>query len=44
MSGMMTLAVGIGMAALSVVLFIVSVVYRQTAGRKIRKELSEDYE
>ena len=44
MSGVMILAMGIGMAALSVVLFIVSVVYRQTTGRKIRKELSEDYE
>lgn len=44
MSGMMILAVGIGMAALSVVLVIVSVVYRRTVGRKIRKELSQDYE
>lgn len=44
MSGMVILAAGIGMVLLSAVLFLVSVVYRQTAGRKIREALSRDYE
>lgn len=44
MNGMVILTVGIGMMLLSVVLFIVGVVYHQTAGRKIREALSRDYE
>lgn len=44
MSGMMILAAGIGMAALSVILFIGSIVYRQTAGKRIREELKREYE
>lgn len=43
MSGMMTVAAGAGMGILAVVLFVASIVYRQTAGRKIREELRRDY-
>lgn len=44
MSGIMVMMAGIGMAVLSVVLFVVSIVYRRTAGRKIREELKREYE
>ncbi len=44
MSGVMILAAGIGMVVLSVFLFAASLVYRRTAGRKIREELMRDYE
>ncbi len=44
MSGIVILAVGIGMVLLSAVLFMVSIIYRQTAGKKIREALSRDYE
>lgn len=44
MSGIMILAVGIALAVAAVILFIASVVYRQTAGRRIREELTRDYE
>lgn len=44
MSGIMIMMAGIGMAFLSVVLFVLSIVYRKTAGRKIREELTREYE
>lgn len=44
MRGVVILAAGIGMVAFSAVLFMVSIVYRQTAGKKIREALSRDYE
>lgn len=44
MSGVVILAAGIGMVVFSVVLLIVSIVYRQTAGKKIREALSRDYD
>ena len=44
MSGIMIMAAGIGMAVLSVILFVVSIVYRKTAGKKIREELKREYE
>lgn len=44
MSGIMIMTVGIGMAVLSVILFLTSIVYRRTAGRKIREELKREYE
>lgn len=34
MSGIVILAVGIGMVLLSAVLFMVSIIYRQTAGKE----------
>lgn len=44
MSGSIILGVGIGLIALAAVLFIVSIVYRKTAGKKIRDELRDEYE
>ena len=44
MGGIMVLFGGIGMVVLSVILLIVSVAYRKTAGRKIRDELMREYE
>ncbi len=44
MNGIMLLIIGICLGILSVILFIASIIYRQTAGRKIRKNLKRDYE
>lgn len=44
MSGIVILDVGICLTALAAVLFIVSIVYRKTAGKKIRDELRDEYE
>lgn len=44
MSGILIMMAGIGMAVLSVALFVVSIVYRKTAGKKIREELKREYE
>lgn len=44
MSGIVMIAAGMGMGVLAAALFAASVVYRQTAGRKIREELRRDYE
>lgn len=44
MSGVVIVVVGIGMVLLSMILFIVSIVYRQTAGKKIREALLRDYD
>lgn len=44
MSGIMIMTAGIGMAVLSMVMFVVSLVYRRTAGRKISEELKREYE
>lgn len=44
MNGMMITAVGIGMVALSLILFAASVVYRKTVGRRIRAELMREYD
>lgn len=44
MSGIVVLGLGIGIIVLSVVLFAASVVYKKTAGRRIREELKKEYE
>lgn len=44
MSGIMMIGLGIGLVIFSMVLFVESIIYRQTVGRKIRKELMRDYE
>lgn len=44
MSGIVITWIGIGMIVLAVILFIASIVYRNTAGRKIREELVKEYE
>lgn len=44
MNGMMTIVAGISLVVFSMLLFVVSIVYRKTAGRKIREELMREYE
>lgn len=44
MSGIIITKIGIGMIALAVILFIISIVYRNTAGKKIQEELGKEYE
>ena len=44
MNGTIIVGSGIGMLVLAVILFIVSVVYRNTTGKKIREELKSEYE
>ena len=44
MSGIIISEIGIGMIALAVILFIISIVYRNTAGKKMQGELGEEYE
>lgn len=43
MNGTIIAGIGIGMVALANILFISSVVYRNTAGKKIREELGKEY-
>lgn len=43
MSGIIITEIGIGMSVLAVILFIASIVYRNTAGKKIREELGKEY-
>lgn len=42
--GIIILSVGIGMILFALLLFITSIIYRKTAGRKIQEELSKEYE
>lgn len=44
MSGIMITGIGISMIIFAVVLFIISIVYRNTAGKKIKEELGKEYE
>lgn len=44
MGGIVILGLGIGMIVLSAVLFVASVVYKKTAGKRIREELKREYE
>lgn len=44
MSGSVILGVGIALIVLAAILFVMSIVYRKTAGRKIRDELRDEYE
>lgn len=43
MSGIIIMGVGIGMIVFAIILFIVSVAYRKTAGKRIREELGKEY-
>lgn len=38
------IGLGCGMIGLSVAVFVMSVVYRMTAGKRIKQELREEYE
>lgn len=42
-SGVIILAIGISMMVFAVILFIISIVYRKTAGKRIREELGKEY-
>lgn len=42
--GIIILSVGIGMILFALLLFITSIIYRKTAGRKIQEKLSKEYE
>ncbi len=44
MSGTIILGIGIGLVVLSVVVFAISIIYRKTAGKRIREELKKEYE
>lgn len=44
MSGVILTGIGIGMIVFAVILFIISIVYRNTAGKKIQEELGKEYE
>ncbi len=44
MSGIMIVVTGMTMILLAVILLIVSVVYRKTAGKKILETLGQEYE
>lgn len=44
MSGTIILGIGIGLIILSIMLFVVSIIYRKTAGRRIQEELKREYE
>lgn len=43
MSGIVIVGIGIGMIVLAVILFIASIVYRNTAGKRVQKELGKEY-
>lgn len=42
--GIIILSIGIGMVLFAALLFIASMIYQKTAGRKIREELNKEYE
>lgn len=43
MNGIIILVTGIGMIMLAAILFVMSIAYRKTAGRRIREELEKEY-
>lgn len=44
MSGVLLIIIGIVIMILAVILFVLSVLYRKTAGKRIREELKEEYD
>ena len=44
MSGIIVFIAGIGMIALAVILFAAGIIYRKTAGKRVREELKHEYE
>lgn len=44
MSGVIVFMAGVGMIVIAVILFAAGIVYRKTAGKRIRKELKQEYE
>ncbi len=43
MGGTVIFGIGIGFIVLAVILLVVSVMYRKTAGKKIQEELKKEY-
>lgn len=43
MNGIIIIVAGIAAVVVSIVIFIFSLVYRNTTGKKIRKELEQEY-
>ena len=43
MNGIVIVGIGIALIAVSAALFIASIFYRHTAGRRIREELDKEY-
>lgn len=44
MSGIMILGIGIGLIVFAIAGFVISIAYRNTAGKRIREELKQEYE
>ncbi len=44
MSGAVILGIGIGLIALAVVIFVISIICRKTAEKRVREELKREYE
>lgn len=44
MSGMLLIIIGIAIIVLAVILFVLSILYRKTAGKRIREELKKEYD
>ncbi len=43
MSGMIILVIGIGITIVGIILLVLSVIYRNTKVKRIKKELEEEY-
>ncbi len=43
MTGMTLIIIGVGFAIAAIALFVVSLIYRNTAGKRVRKELQDEY-
>ena len=43
MSGTMMMTVGVACIALGIIVFIASIIYQNTAGKKIKVELEKEY-
>lgn len=43
MSGTVIIGIGIGIVAVGVILFVISIIYRETAVKRIKKDLMDEY-
>lgn len=43
MSGTVIVGIGIGIAVVGVILFVVSIIYRETAVKRIKRDLKDEY-
>jgi cell division protein FtsL len=44
MSGITIIGVGIGFIVVAVILFIINIIYKNTAAKRIKEELHKEYE